>query len=233
MENGWSMKHLHRLIATSSVYRQSAAATDVRRLASLKSEIQNPKSEKEQSRLTFAATNKERDPENRLLWRMNPGQMEAEVLRDSILFLAGELDLTPVGYPLPNADAERSHHRSLYFSAFPNRMANQFAEMFDPPNPIGAIAYQTILPQQALFLNVALQRIQVLSRAVSQKIRSEEGGMTQFTLTAAQNKFSLRSRDEGSPSAGPSGQTIEDSETYSAGKPGACAFNHNDFATIR
>ena len=71
------------------------------------------------NRSTRQRFNVSTDPENRWLWRMNPGQMEAEVVRDSILHLAGELDLAPVGYPLPTAVAETNRHRSLYFECFP------------------------------------------------------------------------------------------------------------------
>src|SRR4029434_6004612 len=91
--------------------RPTLQVTSIRGLA--------PDGDMEQSLLTSAATNKKLDPENRWLWRMNPGRMEAEAVRDSILLLAGELDPAPVGYPLPTAVAETNRHRSLYFECFP------------------------------------------------------------------------------------------------------------------
>ena len=70
IEHGWSMKHIHRLIVTSQVYRMSSSAAGA-----------NPD--------TLA-----RDPENQFYWRANPIRMEAQLVRDSLLHLAGELDLT-------------------------------------------------------------------------------------------------------------------------------------------
>ncbi|MEZ6050974.1 MAG: PSD1 and planctomycete cytochrome C domain-containing protein [Planctomycetaceae bacterium] len=70
VENGWSIKQLHRLIMTSATYRQSSVVTS------------------EQLRL---------DPENRLLSRMPLRRLEAEALRDSLLSVAGRLDLNPFG----------------------------------------------------------------------------------------------------------------------------------------
>jgi DNA-binding NtrC family response regulator len=91
MEHGWSMKHLHRLIVTSNAYRltsSNAAAAPA----------------------TVAA-----DPENRYYWRMNPVRMEAQIIRDSMLHLAGELDLTMGGPSLDPVKDEASRRRSVYF----------------------------------------------------------------------------------------------------------------------
>lgn len=72
--DGWSIKALHRRMMTSAVYRQTSAV--------------RPEHEA-------------RDPDNVLLSRMPLQRMEGEVLRDSLLFLAGQLDLTPFGPPDP------------------------------------------------------------------------------------------------------------------------------------
>ncbi|MCA9009118.1 MAG: DUF1549 domain-containing protein, partial [Planctomycetaceae bacterium] len=61
MEHGWSMKHLHRLIVTSAAYRRQSNGAEGETVS---------------------------DRENKLLWRMNVGRMEAEVLRDSLLYTA-------------------------------------------------------------------------------------------------------------------------------------------------
>lgn len=65
-EHGWSLKHLHRLIVTSATYRQASTA-HARGLAV--------------------------DAGCRLLWRYPPHRLEAEPLRDAILFVSGKLDL--------------------------------------------------------------------------------------------------------------------------------------------
>ena len=90
MEHGWSLKQLHRLIVTSDAYRRTSSARGA-----------DP--------ATLAA-----DPENRLYWRMNPTRMEAQVVRDSLLSLAGVLDATMGGPPVSSND-ESSRRRSLYF----------------------------------------------------------------------------------------------------------------------
>ena len=64
--SGWSLKHLQRLLLTSRTWRQS--------------------SRPEPTALS-------RDADSRLLWRFPPRRVEAEVLRDSLLFVAGSLDL--------------------------------------------------------------------------------------------------------------------------------------------
>ena len=69
IEHGWSMKHIHRLIVTSNTYRLSSSG------------------------LGASERNLATDPENVFYWRANPTRMESEVVRDSLLYLAGELDL--------------------------------------------------------------------------------------------------------------------------------------------
>jgi mono/diheme cytochrome c family protein len=78
MENGWKIKRLHKLIMTSSVYRQSSARPP-------------------EGQRALAETV---DPDNDLLWRMNLRRIEAEVLRDSLLATSGKLDLTMGGPPI-------------------------------------------------------------------------------------------------------------------------------------
>ena len=70
VRNGWRLKSIHRLILTSSAYRQSSAVTDRQRQV---------------------------DPENRLLGRMPLKRLDAESLRDSLLSVAGELDSRQFG----------------------------------------------------------------------------------------------------------------------------------------
>jgi hypothetical protein len=72
MENGWSLKWLHRLILNSRTYQQSDR---------------------------FNQKAHDVDAGNRLLWRMPLKRMDAETLRDSILFVSGSLDLESRGGP--------------------------------------------------------------------------------------------------------------------------------------
>jgi hypothetical protein len=70
VDGDWKLKSLHRLIVTSAAYRQSSHVTD------------------DALRL---------DPDGILLSRMPLKRLEAEVLRDTLLFVAGALDDTPFG----------------------------------------------------------------------------------------------------------------------------------------
>jgi len=72
MENGWSVKKLHRLILTSRAYQQSSAVN-----------------------AEAAAV----DSDNRLYWRMTPRRLDAESLRDAMLALSGNLRLEAGGGP--------------------------------------------------------------------------------------------------------------------------------------
>src|ERR1700730_2777461 len=70
VENKWSIKAVHREIMLSNAYMLSSEA----------------------SAADFAA-----DPENRLVWRANKRRLDVEALRDSLLYVAGDLDLTAGG----------------------------------------------------------------------------------------------------------------------------------------
>ncbi len=70
MRSGWSVKHLHRLIVLSATYRQA-------------------------SRIDPAA--QARDADDRLLWRYPSRRLEAEMIRDTMLFVSGRLDLKMYG----------------------------------------------------------------------------------------------------------------------------------------
>src|SRR5262249_41933583 len=75
MDRDWSMKKLHRLMVTSSAYRMDSVNDGPGRAL---------------------------DPDNRWLWRMNSRRMEAELVRDSVLHVAGNLDLTMGGPDIPH-----------------------------------------------------------------------------------------------------------------------------------
>ena len=129
MENAWSMKHIHRIILTSDVYRRSSSSRSCLHQV-------------------------EADPQNRLLWRMNTGRMEAEVVRDSMLYCADKLDLTQGGQELENDQALTTFRRSLYYSCNPeNDGKSELSKLFDAPEPGDCYRRSnTIIPQQALAL---------------------------------------------------------------------------------
>ncbi len=139
MEHNWSMKHVHRLIVTSNAYRQSSStlSDDVRSL--------------------------EVDPDNKLSWHANPIRMEAQIVRDSLLALSGELDLAIGGASVPATD-DNSKRRSLYFT-HSNNDQNRFLKMFDDAKVQECYRRaESIVPQQAL----ALENSALASRAAEQ-----------------------------------------------------------------
>jgi hypothetical protein len=72
VESGWSIKRMHRLIMNSETYRQSSRVTPNRQKL---------------------------DPQNRLLSRMSLRRLDAEALRDSLLFVCGKLNDAAGGIP--------------------------------------------------------------------------------------------------------------------------------------
>jgi mono/diheme cytochrome c family protein len=81
MKRGWSMKQLHRFIMTSEAY-QMASVFD-------------------------HGGNVKADPENRLLWRYRPQRLDAETIRDAMLSVAGNINLTMGGQAFfPNVPKE-------------------------------------------------------------------------------------------------------------------------------
>lgn len=144
-EHGWSMKHIHRLIVTSNTYRltSSSASADPSTLAA--------------------------DPDNHYHWRANAIRMEAQVVRDSLLHLAGELDLTLGGPPIA-VDNEASRRRSLYFVHSHNEH-QKFLSMFDDANVLECYRRsESIVPQQALALENS-PLVTSLAEKITQRIQ--------------------------------------------------------------
>ena len=91
------------------------------------------------------------DPDNRFYWRMNPVRMESQIVRDSLLSLAGELDLS-LGGPSIAVNDEASRRRSLYFVHSHNDH-QKFLSTFDDASVLDCYRRaESIVPQQALAL---------------------------------------------------------------------------------
>jgi hypothetical protein len=126
IEDGWSVKKLHKRMMLSAAYQQASG---------MKPELS-------------AA-----DPENRLLGRMNRKRADFEYLRDSLLAVANNLDPTVYGRSVDLFARPFTHRRSVY--GFIDRQnlpetlrAFDFAnpDLHSPQRPV------TTVPQQALFL---------------------------------------------------------------------------------
>ena len=144
IEHNWSMKHIHRLIVMSQAYRLSSSSK-MGTLARPDSATAQSNADEQECPSNIA------DPDNRLYWRMNPVRMEAQIVRDSLLSLAGELDVS-LGGPSIAINDEVSRRRSLYFVHSHNDH-QKFLSTFDDANVLDCYRRaESIVPQQALAL---------------------------------------------------------------------------------
>ena len=230
MEKNWSMKALHRLMVTSNTYRMQSSASD-------------PKDHDRDLSI---------DPDNKYFWRMNPHRMEAEIVRDSMLYMAGSLDLKMGGQQIDDAKGQESRRRSVYFHQTPdNQMV--FLQVFDGASPIECYERsQTVAPQQALALANSK-----LSFTVAGLIAGRFGGVStasaKFVATAFEavlgrppsaKELSLSEKflvQEEERFRGPEKPVWQDSATGETTSHRLRAredlvhalLNHNDFVTIR
>lgn len=126
VEEGWSTKKLVRLIATSKTFRQASW-----------------------NREEMAAI----DPENEFFWRANRTRLRIEEIRDSLLSVAGELDLKMRGRPGQIWGDDYTKRRSVY--GYVNRFnLDPTLRNFDFPSPMQTQDSRTenIVAPQALFL---------------------------------------------------------------------------------
>jgi hypothetical protein len=144
VEQGWSLKWLHREIMKSATYQQRSEGGDQRSeggtatSAIPHSAFRTPHSE---------------DPQNRLLWRQNRRRLDFEPLRDSLLAWSGRLDTSHGGQPFRLGDEPSVPRRTIY-----GLIDRQ--EMFEPlryfdvasPDASASDRPRTIVPQQSLFL---------------------------------------------------------------------------------
>jgi len=139
LRSGGHLKDLHRLILKSAVYQ-----LDSRELP---------------EGLT-------RDPGNRWLWRHPRQPLDAESIRDAMLFVSGRLERGPAGpHPFPPTHTwgytihapfhavYESQHRSLYLMQQRNRR-HPFLALFDSADPNQSVAQRlpTVTPTQTLYL---------------------------------------------------------------------------------
>ncbi len=126
VRDGWSIKGLIRRIVLSDVYQQSSGEQSV-------------------------ALRK--DPENKLLWRMNRRRLDFEAQRDSLLAVSGRLDTTVGGRSFLPASFPSVPRRTLY-SFVERQRALPSLSNFDMADPAQHTPkrHVTTVPQQALFM---------------------------------------------------------------------------------
>jgi mono/diheme cytochrome c family protein len=164
MENGWRMKPIHRMLVLSNTYRLSSSNGPA-----------------DNANLVL-------DPHNKYLWKTNSRRMEAEAVRDSVLSVAGSLDLRQGGPEIPEAEGLISLRRSLYFRATPNEKM-KFLEVFDAADPNGCYRrQQSVVPHQALALmnsSLALDQARLLAEKLSKSIGEKNDDVTNIAFIQA------------------------------------------------
>ncbi|HIG29384.1 MAG TPA: DUF1553 domain-containing protein [Verrucomicrobiales bacterium] len=164
MGDGWSIKRMIRTIVLSRTYQLSCQVH---------------------------TANLKRDPGNKLLWRSTPRRLSVEAIRDAILTISGQLDLTPprsssvtlLGDQMVRGVAleklqPTNHHRSIYLPVVRDYLPDLF-DRFDFPSPslVSGRRMATNVPSQALYLRnstfVAEQALHAAKRLLTHKINDE------------------------------------------------------------
>lgn len=217
MESGWSFRHLHRLMVTSDAYRRSSSNAGA-----------DP--------ATLAA-----DPVNRFYWRANPRRMESQVLRDSLLQLAGTLDLKSGGPSVsPNGTSMR---RGLYYTQSPD-VEDKFLSLFDNADILQCYRRaESIVPQQALALANSAISIEMAGKIAGRLPAAHPSEGRAVFLAAAFRILLGRAPDDSERAACEAYWTemealdvvkrAKDPEATMRARLVHALLNHNDFITIR
>ena len=244
MEHGWSLKHLHRRMVLSEAYGMSSSS-GVEGLKSGRVEearAANTVAPAYSSTLLPLHLSHSLDPENKFYWRMNPQRMDANVLRDSLLHLAGTLDLQ-LGGPTIDPKREDTLRRSFYFTQSPEDL-NKFLEMFDNANTKECYRRdESILPQQALALAnsrlASTAAAKVAERLVQAAASASDDAFIRTTFTTL--LATAPTPAEHALCAESLAQFLTAAKERKSAQPEAKAraalvhalLNHNDFITIR
>jgi hypothetical protein len=147
LENGWSVKSMHREIMLSATYQLSTDSDN---------------------------HNSQIDADNRYLWRMNRQRLDVESWRDALLAVSGRLDETLHGPSTNLADANNAR-RTIYGFISRHELDNML-RLFDFPdaNITASTRAETTVPQQQLFVLNSPFMIEQ-SKAFADRIQKEAG----------------------------------------------------------
>ena len=210
MESGWSFRHLHRLIVTSRTYRLRSTTAGA-----------DPK--------TLVA-----DPNNHFFWRMNTRRMEAQVVRDSLLHLAGVLE-TKIGGPSINP-GNVARRRSLYFKHSRDQQ-DKLLKMFNDADHLQCYRRsESIVPQQALALSNSKLAIE-MSGLIAKKIGGEGFVESTFEILLGRKPDSTERQEclktlVELEAAAKKGKKANPAQRARRGLVHAL-LNHNDFVSVR
>ena len=202
----WGMKAIHRLIVTSATYRMASFDPDV----------------EEHDRKI--------DPDNEYLWRANVKRLESEAVRDSLLAVSGQLDLTMGGPEIDQKAGFAIHRRSIYFrQAMEKQMV--FLGVFDAPSPGECYRRMpTVMPQQALALSNSTIA-QACARRLAEALTKEAGhGDPRFIRIAYEQVLSRAPSEQEQTTCS---QFLSDQSRRLGDAPKLSAFTTGDNAAVK
>jgi hypothetical protein len=220
IDSGWSMKHMHRLIVGSATYRLSSSVVG-------------------------RESNLAKDAQNASWWRRTPIRLESQLVRDAILQLAGRLDVTPAGPPVPPAEQTDSRRRSLYFF-HSNNDRNLLLSTFDEATVKECYRRDdSIVPQQALALSnsrLVLDAAPAIAERLSQPPASDPAAPTMlddaaFVARAFRGVLGITPSEAEQAACVKALAAWQRLPPQDGLSPRACLvwtfLNHNDFVTLR
>jgi hypothetical protein len=152
MDNGWSIKWLHREVLLSATYQQASR---------------------------FDPADYQADPENKLLWRMSRRRLEVEAWRDAMLAVSDQLDRTVGGPSLDLVSPE--NRRRTFYGAVSRHELNSLLRLFDFPDPnitSGERSVTTVPLQQLFVLNSEFmaRNARALARRLAAEVPGDDAG---------------------------------------------------------
>lgn len=144
---------------------------------------------------TYSETNYQVDPENKYLWRANPRHMDAESLRDSMLSVAGRLDLErPERVPTVGTGGRgrgpdpRDSHRSVYLPIDRSSVLPALDLFgFPDPNITSPGRSESIVPTQAFYMmndDFVVSQAQAMATSLEKRFSSREDQIRMAILWA-------------------------------------------------
>lgn len=163
MEHNWSLKHVHRLIVTSRTWQLQSTSGEL-------------------SHRSHAA-----DPDNRFLWRMNVRRLDAEIIRDNVLAVSEQLDLSHGGPEIDYREGEKSKRRSIYLQHAYEKQMTMLVQ-FDAASPNECYRRsESVVPQQALALtnsSMSLAASRLLAKRLWDEVAEAEKPTASFVRAA-------------------------------------------------
>ena len=146
VDNGLSVKKLHRELMLSAAYQLSS---------------------------DMSAADFEKDSGNRLYWRANRHRMTAEQIRDSLLSVAGSLDPRMGG---PSTELTPRFDRRTVYGHVSRYKLDEYLQLFDFPSPnlSAEKRFSTSVPLQRLFF-MNSDFVQQQAERLAKRVESEPG----------------------------------------------------------